>query len=167
MAALLREHLVTHYKQLHGRLTRHLGCSDLAAECLHDTWLRLCRPLDGSVASVDAYVWRMACHAGTDRLRAQRSWLPLDELRDDTSLMDSRPGPHAVAEARSSLVVLSQAMDSLSRRQRAVLLALRVEERSRGEVAQWLRISVRSVDTALRQALAYCDAHCADDRGRD
>jgi hypothetical protein len=56
--------------------------------------------------------------------------------------------PTAVAEARSSLVALSRAMEGLSRRQRAVLIALRVEERSRGEVAQWLGVSLRSVHSA-------------------
>jgi RNA polymerase sigma-70 factor (ECF subfamily) len=47
-------------------------------------------------------------------------------------------------------------MARLPRRHRAVLIGLRIEEKSRQEVADWLRISLRSVDTALRQALDHC-----------
>ncbi|WP_296560727.1 sigma-70 family RNA polymerase sigma factor [Pigmentiphaga sp.] len=161
-AAQLRVHLVQHYAPLHRRLTRRLGCADLATECLHDTWLRLTRPVAGEVASADAYVFRMACFLAMDHFRARPPGLSLDDPGSGCpELFDELPGPHAVAEARSSLAALFRAMQGLSRRQRAVLIALRVEERSRGEVAQWLGLSLRSVDTALRQALAHCGAECA------
>ncbi len=160
-AAQLRAHLVQHYAQLHQRLSRRLGCADLATECLHETWLRLARPVDGDVANTSGYVFRMACHLATDRLRAQRPCVSLDDPDGGCpELLDDLPGPQAVAEARSSLAALFRAMEGLSRRQRAVLIALRVEERSRGEVAQWLGVSLRSVDLALRQALAHCGARC-------
>lgn len=160
-AALLREHLVRHYTQLHQRMSRRLGAADLAAECLHDTWLRLARPVDGVIGNADAYVFRMACHVAADRLRAQRPSVSLDDPDNACpEPLDEAPGPHAVAEARSSLAALSRAMGGLTRRQRAVLIALRVEERSRDDVSRWLGISLRSVDTALWQALAYCGAQC-------
>ncbi|WP_398501113.1 RNA polymerase sigma factor [Variovorax sp.] len=160
-AAQLQEHLVRHYAQLHQRMSRRLGGADLAAECLHDTWLRLARPVEGAVDNADAYVFRMLCHVATDRLRSQRPSVSLDDPDNGCpELSDELPGPHAVAEARSSLAALSRAMQGLSRRQRAVLVALRVEERSRGDVSRWLGISLRSVDTALRQALAHCSAEC-------
>ncbi|WZB77159.1 sigma-70 family RNA polymerase sigma factor [Achromobacter insuavis] len=73
-----------------------------------------------------------------------------------SDLFDDAPGPQARAEARSTLAALARAMDGLSRQQQAVLVALRVEGRSRDEVARWLGLSTRSIDTALRQALRHC-----------
>lgn len=160
-AARLRTHVAQHYAPLHRRLSRRLGCADLAAECLHDTWLRLARPVKGTVDNADAYVFRIACHIATDRLRAQRPSVSLDDPDNGCpELFDELPGPHTVAEDRSSLAALSRAMEGLSRRQRSVLIALRLEERSRDDVSRWLGISLRSVDTALRQALAYCNDQC-------
>ncbi len=157
-AARLREHLSASYAALHGRLARRLGCADLARDCLHDTWLRLTRPVAGEVRQADAYVFRMACHLAIDRLRAQASWLSLDDPGAGLpELIDETPGPQAVTEGRSALSVLSHVMEGLPRRQCAVLIALRVEGRSRADAAEWLGMSLRSVDTALRQALRHCE----------
>ncbi|WP_241053130.1 RNA polymerase sigma factor [Achromobacter xylosoxidans] len=162
-AACLRVHLVHHYVALHGRLARRLGCADLASEGLHGAWLRLARPVAGEVANADAYVFRMACHLAIDALRAQPACVSLDDPEAGCSdLWDGAPGPQAGAEARSTLAALARAMDGLSRQQQAVLVALRVEGRSRDEVARWLGLSTRSIDTALRQALR----HCAQSLGR-
>ncbi|MFD4837395.1 RNA polymerase sigma factor [Achromobacter sp. NPDC058515] len=157
-AARLREHLSGSYAALHGRLARRLGCADLARECLHDTWLRLARPVAAEVREADAYVFRMACHLAVDRLRAQASWQSLDDPGAGLpELIDENPGPQDVAEGRSALSALSRVMEGLPRRQLAVLIALRVEGRSRGDAAEWLGMSLRSVDTALRQALRHCE----------
>lgn len=157
-AARLRHHLSGSYAALHRRLTRRLGCADMAGECLHETWLRLARPVAGEVRNADAYVFRMACHLAIDRLRAQVSWLSLDDpgagLPD---LIDEAPGPQRLLEGRSALSALARVIESLPRQQRAVLVALRVEGRSRSDTAEWLGMSLRSVDTALRQALRYCE----------
>lgn len=161
-AARLRAHLSVSYATLHGRLARRFGCADLARECLHDTWLRLARPVAKDVRQADAYVFRMACHLAIDRLRAQASWLSLDD--PDAGLpepIDESPGPQAVAEGRSALIALARIMEGLPRRQRAVLIALRVEGRSRADAAEWLGMSLRSVDTALRQALRHCEQAAA------
>jgi RNA polymerase sigma-70 factor (ECF subfamily) len=50
-------------------------------------------------------------------------------------------------------------MQRLPRRHRAVLEALRIEEMTRHEVASRYGLSLRSVDTALQQALSYCARH--------
>lgn len=47
-------------------------------------------------------------------------------------------------------------MERLPRRHRAVLIALRIDEMTRVEAAARFELSLRSVDTALRQALDYC-----------
>jgi len=92
-----------------------------------------------------------------DRLRSLRPWqyageeqVALDEL------VDRAPGPESIAQARSDVAAVERAMERLPRRHRAVLIALRIDEMTRVEAAARFELSLRSVDTALRQALDYC-----------
>ncbi|HEX7866129.1 MAG TPA: sigma-70 family RNA polymerase sigma factor [Variovorax sp.] len=152
----LQAHLATHYAQLHRRLARHLGCADFASECLHDAWLRLGekRPQEAP-ANPDAYVYRVACNLAMDSLRSRKRWPggANDEDADIDVIADLQPGPELIAEARSEVAAVDRAMQSLPRGHRSVLLALRWHEMSRQEVARRHGVSVRRVDTALRQAL--------------
>jgi RNA polymerase sigma-70 factor (ECF subfamily) len=69
---------------------------------------------------------------------------------------DRAPGPELIAQARSDLEAVERAMQRLPRRHQAILIALRIDELTRDEVATRYGLSLRSVDTALRQALDYC-----------
>ena len=62
------------------------------------------------------------------------------------------------SEARSDVLAVDHAIQSLPRRHRAVLVALRIDEMSRQEVASRYRLSLRGVDTALRHALTCCNS---------
>ncbi|MFT4173102.1 MAG: sigma-70 family RNA polymerase sigma factor [Rhodocyclaceae bacterium] len=154
----LRDFLVTHYAHLHRRLQRHLGCPDLASDSLHDAWVRLGRAtVLSAVHSPEAYIYRMACNAAMDQLRSHRAWqYAADADAALECVADEAPGPEVIAEARSDLAAVQAAMSRLPRRHCSILVELRIEERSRQEVAQWHRISLRSVETVLRQALDYC-----------
>jgi len=157
-ALVLRDLLAANYSRLHGRLQRFLGDPDLASDSLHDAWLRLGDVEVGVVVqSPEAYVFRVACNLATDRMRRNRSWqyasgadIELDEFADPA------PGPAFIAEVRSSLAALDRAMHELPRRHRAVLMALRIDGMTRAEVAVRYQLSQRRVDTALREAVAYC-----------
>ncbi|MDP9902457.1 RNA polymerase sigma factor [Variovorax ginsengisoli] len=152
----LRDFLLGNYAGLHRRLMRRLGCPDLASECLHETWLRLGQvTLSGAVQCPEAYIYRAACNAATDQLRGDRSSLHLDQAELE-HLVDPAPGPHLLAELRSDLRAVEHAMQRLPHRHRYVLVALRVEQKSRQEVADGCHISLASVDTMLRQALDHC-----------
>jgi RNA polymerase sigma factor (sigma-70 family) len=163
-AIVLRECLAANYGRLHKRLTRHLNCPDLASDCLHDAWLRLGElTVPVSAQSPEAYVYRTACNLAMDRLRGRRSSQYVDEGETVLEhLADPAPGPDFIAEVRSDVEAVERAMRHLSRRHRTVLIALRLEEKTRQEVADWLRISLRNVDTVLRQALD----HCAEESGQ-
>lgn len=154
----LRDFLAANYARLHQRLQRHLGCPDLASECLHDAWLRLGEmPLPAFVQSPEAYAYRVACNLAMDRLRSSRSWqYAADADTELEHLADQSPGPELIAQARSDAQAVERALQRLPRRHRSVLVALRIEEKTRQEVADRHRISLRSVDTVLRQALDYC-----------
>lgn len=159
---VLRAFLTANYQYLHRRLARDLGCSDEASECLHDAWLRLGDMTPSEpVRSPGAYVYQTARNLAMDRLRSDRPWQYTAEL--DTALeflVDHAPGPDAIAEARSAVEAVERAMQRLPHRHRSVLVALRIEEMTRQDVADRHCISLRRVDTALRQALDHC-AHAS------
>ncbi len=157
---MLRECLVANYARLHSRLTRHLGCPDGASDCLHDAWLRLGEMIvPETVRSPEAYVYRTACNLAMDRLRSDRPCQYAGgQEAEFENLADHSPGPDVIAEARSDVEAVERAMRCLPRRHRSVLIALRIEEKTRQEVADRHCISLRSVDTALRQALHHCAA---------
>lgn len=160
----LREVLATNYALLQRRLQRRLGCEELASECLHEAWLRLGEAsVPASIGHPQAYVYRVACNVAMDMLRGQRSGQHqcLDEAGLD-ALPDGAPGPETVAAARSGLAAVERALERLPARHRTVLSALRLEDQTRGEVADRHGMSLRRVDTVLRQALDYCAQACGE-----
>ncbi len=72
------------------------------------------------------------------------------------TVADPSPGPDTIAEACSDLAAIERAFLGLPARHQRILMALRVNELSRQEVATLHGISRRRVDTILRQALDYC-----------
>ena len=167
--ARLQAVLEGNYAALQRRLARHLGCAELASDSLHDAWLRLgaLTAADGAALahSPVAYVFRVACNAAMDSLRRNRAWLYADEGGEDGAgglvdfLADTAAGPERLAELQADVRRLAQAVDLLPRRHRQVLEALRVDELTRQEVAERHDMSLRNVDTALRQALDHCARH--------
>ena len=169
--AQLQAVLESNYAGLHRRLTRHLGCAELASDSLHDAWLRLRTLTAGDGAALAprpvAYVFRVACNAATDSLRRNRAWLYAGEGEGDGDgaavlvdiLADTAAGPERLAELHADVRRLAQAVALLPRRHQQVLEALRVDELTRQEVAERHDMSLRNVDTALRQALDHCARH--------
>ncbi len=155
---VLRDFLAANYDRLYRRLVNYLGCPDQASDCLHDAWLRLGdMTVAVAVQNPEAYVYRVACNLAMDRMRTNRSWQYVADA--DTELeytIDHSPGPAAIAEARSDLAAVQRAMQNMPRRNLAVLMASRIDELTRDEIAACYGLSAKSVDFALRQALTYC-----------
>ena len=156
----LRDVLAANYKRLHQRLQRFLGDPDLASDSLHDAWLRLGDRIPAqAVLNPEAYVYRVACNVAMDRLRSNRAWQYASDVDFELEgLPDSAPGPDSIAEVRSDIEAVERVMKQLPRRHRAVLVALRIDEMTRQEVASRYQLSLRGVDTALRQAMEHCAA---------
>lgn len=154
----LQGFLCANYEGLRRKLTRHLGCADMASDCLHDAWLRLGDlEVRSPVQNPNAYIYRVACNAAMDRMRGDRPGQYVSDA--DTGIehfADHTPGPERIAQARSDLAAVQRAFERLPRRHRSVLVALRIDEMTRDEVASRYALSLRGVDTALRQALDYC-----------
>ena len=161
--AALGDFIAAHYGRLLNTLRAHLGCAELAADSLHDTWLRLADGgLDtGPVANPGAYVFRMACNIAIDRLRADR---PLRGACGDIDLEDvedTAPGPHHIAQARSSLRDLLRLIDALPRQQREIFIGVRIEGMLQSEAAARYGVSGRIVRRHLRDVHRHVDSQAA------
>lgn len=155
--AALRRLLLRRYENLKSRLARHLGSSDLASEALQDTWLRLERREGiAAVHSYDAYLFRVAVNVARDRQRTEDRRLTTSEVETLLVIADEAPSSEEVAVARSDLRALEAVMAELPPRQRAILLAARLDGLPRDEIAKRYRISRRLVQRELQEAQDYC-----------
>ncbi|OXS93193.1 hypothetical protein B7H01_15500 [Pandoraea apista] len=157
---MLRECLESNYDRLLRRLSRRIGCSDTASDSLHEAWVRLgSATLPDAVHSAETYVFRMAYNLAVDQMRGCSMWASLADENDVFDVLPDRgPGPEAVAGARSELAALARALEAMSGHHRRVLMELRVDDLTREEVAARHGLSLRKVDTLLRQTLDYCAA---------
>jgi RNA polymerase sigma-70 factor (ECF subfamily) len=153
----LRGQLVENYDGLIRKLTRRLGSSDFAHEALHETFLRLDRVTEVEpVRSPADYIFRTAINIAKDRQKAQNyrvSALEIDALLD---ICDDGPDPARVAEARSEIEAFKRALAELPLRPRDVLCSIAIEGQRPQEVAERLKVTVRTVETDLKLALAHC-----------
>ncbi|MPS29347.1 sigma-70 family RNA polymerase sigma factor [Pigmentiphaga sp.] len=164
----LQEVLTGNYVGFHKRLTRHLGCADLASESLHEAWLRLGGAmLVREPGNPQGYVFRVACNAAMDLLRADQVLRPVDGSTALEGVVDEAPGPERIAAARASVRALDRVCRGLPGRHQAILFALRIDEAPRQEVAARYGLSVRNVDTVLRQALRRCETELASTKARN
>jgi RNA polymerase sigma factor (sigma-70 family) len=157
--ATLRQLFLDRYDDLKARLTRRLGSADLAGDALHDTWLRLAHTeAVGTVRSPGNYLLRIVLNAAQDRKRSEKRLLNAVEIESLLHLADEAPDPARVAEARSDLDAFAAVLAELPRRRRAILLAARVDNMPRQEIARRLGISLRLVSKELHLAHEYCVA---------
>jgi RNA polymerase sigma-70 factor (ECF subfamily) len=154
----LRQLLIDSYDDLKARLTRRLGSTELAHDALQDTWLRLARlEAIGTVHNPGHYLLRTVLNVVQDRKRSEKrhlSAVEIDALLN--SLTDEKPGPAEVTEARSELKALAAILAELPPRRRAILLAARLDNMPREEIARRLGISLRLVGKELQLAHEYC-----------
>ncbi|MBV8792157.1 MAG: RNA polymerase subunit sigma-70, partial [Pseudolabrys sp.] len=84
--------------------------------------------------------------------------LTANEVEALLAVEDDAPDSERVVAARSDLRALEAAMAELPPRQRAILLAARLDALPRREIARRYRISVRLVQRELQEAQDYCAA---------
>lgn len=153
----LRDLLLADYMDLDQRLTRRLGSADLAADVLHETYLRLQRIDEiGPVRSPKAYLFRIALNIANDHRRAESRRLTVDEVDCLLYIPDDRPDAARVTEDRSELNLLKRAIAELPERRRHVLMLSRIEDLPNREIADRLGVTVRTVETDLKQATEHC-----------
>lgn len=152
----LRQFLVDGYSDLRRRLVRRLGSAELASEALHETYLRLEGAGDAVVQRPRDYIFRVALNIARDHTRADKRRLNYSEVEAmyhvDGAVIDAE----RQLEARSELAALERAFQQLPPRQRAILIAVRIEGVAHAALANRFGISERMVDKELRHALEYC-----------
>lgn len=153
----LRQLLLGGYGELKARLTQRLGSAELAGEVLQDAWLRLERAAPAEpVRLPQAYLLRIAYNLALKRRQAGREMVTLDDARNVLDLADDAPDPETVAEARSEVALLRQAVAELTERQREILYASRLDNVPLAELADRYGISQRWVERELRYAVLHC-----------
>ena len=154
----LRMLLLDHYEEFRRRLRRRLGSDDLALDALQETWLRVERMREAAQPERNpmAYLFRMAINAAADQRVAQSrilTGLEIDALMDE--VIDEQD-PATVALGQADIAALAEALQELPRRQRAILLAARVEQEPLDAIAARHGISLRMVGKDLKKALQHC-----------
>ncbi|MTD96299.1 sigma-70 family RNA polymerase sigma factor [Hyphomicrobium sp. xq] len=155
--ATLRQLLVDRYDDLRRHLARRLESEELARETLHETWLRLDRT--GEVASIKSptgYLLRTALNIAVDRRRADSRLARPAEIAAVLEVADPASDPAAQAEGRMEIAALELALQELTPRRRAILLASRLDGTTLRQIAAELGISQRLVEMELKHALDHC-----------
>jgi RNA polymerase sigma factor (sigma-70 family) len=154
---VLRQLLLTRYDELKARLTQRLGSSELAADAVQDTWLRLHHAESiGSVISPVNYLFRIALNIARDRLVSDRRYLNAVQIEQLLDVADEAADPASVAETRSDLQLVERLISELPSRQREILVAARLDGLPRREIAERLGISLSLVEKELKLAHEYC-----------
>lgn len=153
----LRGLLVERYNDFKQRLARRLGSSELAAEALQETWLRLDRPgQPGALQRPDAYLFRIALNIAADRRDADRRRLALSEVEVLRHLDDDKLDPERIVQSREEVTELANALDELPARCGAIFMAARLDEVPHKVLAERFGISTRMVEREVKRALEHC-----------
>ena len=130
--AVLRDFMLQRYDDLKARLTRRLGCADMASDALQDTWLRLegkdeLGPVDSPARTCCGWrsMWRWTSSA------PKTAGSPPARPRPCSPCLTPRPVWRRRRKAEE-LDTLVRVMGELSERQRGVLLAVRLEATAAG-----------------------------------
>ena len=144
--------------ELRRRLRRRLGSEELVNDVLQETYLRVERMGDSSVVShnPEGYLFRMALNVAADQRQAESRYLTGEEVEELLHFADDALDPARIVHARMEVAALEQAMAELTERQRAILVASRVDDLPQQEIADRFRISVRMVGKELKRALEHC-----------
>jgi RNA polymerase sigma-70 factor (ECF subfamily) len=147
-----------HYQEFSRRLRRRLRSDDLVDDVMQETFLRV-ECMDGVVGGARnpaGYLFRMALNVAADQRKAGVRYLTGGEVDDLLHIGDDTLDPARIFQARQEVTTLETALHELSSRQRAILLAARVDEVPQAEIARRFGISVRMVGKDLRKALEHC-----------
>ncbi len=145
-------------QELGRRLKYRLGSEELANDALQETYLRLERLGDNGAASSNpiGYLFRMAVNAAADQRQSESRYLTGSEVDELLNVGADTLDPARVMHAKFEVEMLSHALAELTERQRAILIAARVDDTPLQEIADRFQISVRMVGKELKKSLTHC-----------
>lgn len=150
----LQPHLLRYFS---GRTRSREDSEDLAQEA----WIKLSRNGGAALAAPVPYLRRIARSLAIDHSRGRARLLAPTEIEALLEIPDERATPERLVEDRDTLQHLQRAMAELAPRQRAMLLASRVENQRHREIADAFGVSIRTVEMEIRKALDHCGERLA------
>lgn len=150
----LQPHLLRYFS---GRTRSREDLEDLAQEA----WIKLSRNGGAALAAPVPYLRRIARSLAIDHSRGSARLLTPTEIDTLLDIPDERATPERLLEDRDTLQHLQRAMAELPARQRAMLLASRIEKQRHREIAAAFGVSVRTVEMEIRKALDHCGERLA------
>lgn len=150
----LQPHLLRYFS---GRTRSREDSEDLAQEA----WIKLSRNGGAALAAPVPYLRRIARSLAIDHSRGSARLLTPTEIDTLLDIPDERATPERLLEDRDTLQHLQRAMAELPARQRAMLLASRIEKQRHREIAAAFGVSVRTVEMEIRKALDHCGERLA------
>lgn len=149
---------LANYDDFRRRLRRRLRSDDLVDDVMQETYLRVERldPEAERATHPTGYLFRMALNMAADHHRASGRLLTGEEVDDLIQGVDDHLDPPTVLSSQQDIAALGVALDMLTRRQREILIAARIDELPQVEIAARHGISVRMVGKELKKALETC-----------
>lgn len=144
--------LLTDYELLQQRLAGYAGSREVAAEILHDVYLKLrAHPQIGEVQHPRAYLYRMAINLTKNQWRNDSRMLPIDDATI-LALPDEAPDQERTVLAFDEWNRALEHLGSLPAKRRAIFLAKWRDEKTQIEIASDLGLHKRTVQKELDRA---------------
>jgi RNA polymerase sigma factor (sigma-70 family) len=142
---------VEHYTALLRFLRRYTGDADLAEDAAQEAFARLIEK--PPALATRAWLFTVGKHAALDAMRTRVKRLRLASAAPDRTPMGDPPlSPYEVAEATSIRKIVREALESLSERERKILL-MREEGFRYFEIAAATGITLPSMGKTLARSL--------------
>ncbi|MNQ46118.1 putative RNA polymerase sigma factor FecI [compost metagenome] len=148
-----------HYEELKAYIQRRAGSSVTASDIVQETWLRAARHSTKQPDKPLAYLYRTAINLLLDKQRQDTThgrYLGEIELAEEVECPLSPPDK--AAGIRQELERLSDALDDLPEKYRAVFLLSRCEGFTLREIAMQLDIKERTIEKQIAKGMQHCRA---------
>jgi RNA polymerase sigma factor (sigma-70 family) len=143
------------YGILLARLSAQLRSPELAADALHDTYLKLrSLPSVADLRQPHAYLYRMALNLALNSMRKDARSVPAEEFGLE-AVPDITPDPERSALAASEMEQAFAALHALPPKRREIFLARWRDEKTSEEIATAFGMHKRSVQKDLARAESY------------
>lgn len=147
-----------HNHSLVRRLTRKIGCREVALDLASETFVKLLRMAPGEVRCIErpeAFLRQVSANVLSD-------WARANAARERTragyeQFLHANLDQVAVLESRDVLRRLEHAIERLKPRTREIFLAHRIEGLTYAEIAERTGLSVKGVEKQMSKAIAKID----------
>ena len=154
--ARLRRSFIEDYERLRRQLAGQLGSADAARDVLQDTFLQLSgEDRDGEeIRDPRQYLNRIVFNLASSRRRTERRRASIAEMVDlanGLEIADPTPGPVEIAEQRSDIERLREALEEMPARQKEMVLAVLLEGATTRDLAERYGLSMRMIQIEMRK----------------